>query len=418
MSNLESGYHPEPVSKKEGVKREMESMREEGYAKGVELRAKVLDVGSEAAVFEIAGHDNYVAKVDLKILKRNIKSQEENRKAWEGLDVNEQAAAKYEFATAWQSAMESEIDKAKTKHKKLEQAFPDYTLEERYYLEPVPVNREILKAATGKDVPPDYLKDGTVRVRTLVKTQERIPASVLESGTDICNDYQELNQLVDEEAYAKFNKDLIAGDGELAESYLRTLGRPENPDKMGQLLDKMKTDPELRAVMGDFAKRAVQYTNKNREILDLFGKNNVLAHKDEAGKQTLTFMDAQYPGENTWDKDVDCLRKLAKGAEITDKDTDKAINVLNYVRYVNALASVTGVRERLRLPVSLSNVDKQILEAIRARHGVGQYGAELPDLTTDEERFSAPATAGLRVETRKAQAPSARIIDNRPTGNA
>jgi hypothetical protein len=140
----------------------------------------------------------------------------------------------------------------------------------------------------------------------------------------------------------------------------------------------MNGDPELRAMMKDFVQNAIDYTKNEGEMLDIFGAKNILVHKDKEDKWTMTFADAMYPKKAAWQHCKKAVRGSFYAWEKTpDKNrdtkeygnhTDAYVNAINYVRDLNALAAVTGVEDRLTLPVSSIAESSQMMYTEFRRH--------------------------------------------------
>ena len=398
MNKIEGGVPPVVHREKQGKERLAEAMQKvEGRTRSLELnQPKVLGLGSENAVFEIAGHPDAVAKVDLKELKTTIKEDAANKKRWDALsgntedDASEAAreAAMKEFAEKRSKDMLEKIAAAKARWEKLKEYFPAFAKDEKYYIDRVPVNGEIFEAATG--IPPEKSKLDTERLIALpaiLRVQEKIPQEVLDSPDtfDLGMNYQEGELGLSLQQYEKDNQDLLLGDGKTAAEYLKKTETAGKKNSLAKLMRRMQTDPKLKGLMEAFTSHAIAYTNDTGEMLDIFGKSNILVHKNADNQWTMSFMDALHPYEQGWNKAQDSLKKDPSDPDFKRTHAGQAVNALNYAKSINALASISGLEDRLHLPDATALQDaKKFLTTTRNKLHLGTI--DIPQ--TDQQEIS------------------------------
>lgn len=433
MPNFErqSAPPPEESSKKIELQKQLEKV--EGQTRDLEILApKVLGVGRENAVFslektvkndttenfEVARHRGLVAKVDVRKMRDTIKEDVANKKQWEKLSDDEREVAMTKFAERRREKMMSDVEKAKERWAKVHDFFPEYTVPERYYIKPVPVNRELFAAATGKNerearnIP---LPDKLVAIPAVIRLQQRIPGEILQDPEtmDLSMGYVETDDQVSAEDYDRYNQDLLEGGGATAAEYLQRLDKPDRKASMHELVEHLKTDKELRALVHDFASQAMEYTTQTGEILDIFGAGNVFIHKDRDKKWTMTFMDVIHPNEQLWDEGLKYIEDIPHKDRFTKEDAATAANVLGYVRDINALAALSGVEHRLRLPVSIRSKNKALLAGSRRRLGTNSVPPSDVTPLAPERRVAPPKTReSLPNDTMPVE--SENDADNRP----
>jgi hypothetical protein len=130
--------------------------------------------------------------------------------------------------------------------------------------------------------------------------------------------------------------------------------------------ERILADPSLRKAVRAFVGRSIAYTTNMKRIVDCIGKNNVNIYlapitsphrAGEGGIWRMNLLDAQYPDEEHQSVWIDGKRALERihmswrqhgRAMLRHGEHIALSNMLAYVRLVNALAELSGSRERLR----------------------------------------------------------------------
>ena len=101
-------------------------------------------------------------------------------------------------------------------------------------------------------------------------------------------------------------------------------------------------------------------------------------------------MDAIHPNQQLWDEALPYLENIPNQTKFTREDTSASVNILNYVKNINALAAITGVENRLRLPVSISKKNKDFLSGARRRLGTASVPPSSATPAPLERQFGPP----------------------------
>lgn len=384
MNNPEQAPYPQEKPRpgtRAAVQEELSNLenQEQTYDKLEILAPKVIGQGAESTVLqlnkvvesEVARHRNVVAKIDLASIEHTLRDNIDNEQDLTHLSEQRQLE------------LTNDINKIKDRTNKLKSYFPGSTLPERFYIEPVPVNKDLLRAASkfkpgsSYDQATDQLQGDTIEIPALVRLQLKVPDEVLNSPDtlDLSGGYRERESSVTEEEYSAWNKDLIAGEGLKAEEYLKSIDLEPEAGPFHKLIEQIKDDTELRTVIQKFAESAINYTANTDEILDIFGAKNILTNKDpKTGKWQVTFMDALYPIDKAWSKFQLTAAKADPNLELSSNARSAGVHLLNYSRNINALAAISGSEQRLRLPDSILALDKKILKQARVDYGLSKPG--------------------------------------------
>ncbi|TDD06980.1 hypothetical protein E1292_14320 [Nonomuraea deserti] len=111
-----------------------------------------------------------------------------------------------------------------------------------------------------------------------------------------------------------------------------------------RLFHLAQDNPELMAEIRKFTRNALHYSQWTGETMDMVGRGNVVF----LDSRSYLLVDAlhPYPVKTLAEASL-LLRRLDENEELTRGDRVYLLNVLNYVRTVNALAHFTGLDDRL-----------------------------------------------------------------------
>ncbi|WP_237106371.1 hypothetical protein, partial [Nonomuraea sp. MG754425] len=177
---------------------------------------------------------------------------------------------------------------------------------------------------------------------TLVSTQRRIPGFDGLDNPDLSTGYAEMAENPDTDAHVAANRKWLQLTGPPGFDHELFVTMQRN-DSVSRLLVRTAEDPALRAAVRAFAGNAIAYTRATGEIMDLVGNGNVIF--PASGSYLL--VDALSPSPLPTSAASEALQRLDAREPLTAKDRAILLNVLNYVRTVNALADATGLAERI-----------------------------------------------------------------------
>lgn len=157
----------------------------------------------------------------------------------------------------------------------------------------------------------------------------------------------------DDDALEVYNEahDLLVGRGMSRETREQQLLLAFNmyPD-LEHVWNRTSGDAAFATKLKETAKQLVEFTNETGMVLDVAGKNNLVLLKKD-GDWTLKLPDALFPDDQMKMKKLErAAEKLAAGSDLGPSDPLFVMNCLNTVRYINALALVAGIRDRVVVP--------------------------------------------------------------------
>lgn len=215
----------------------------------------------------------------------------------------------------------------------------------------IPLNAEVVLSVMkdrNLDIPknlkvPDFLP-------LLCTIQRRIDLPK-ENRVNIYSSYAELNRTILPEYYAQ-GHDLLVGVEDIPFS-----GRDEMEKIIAYiypslrfLMEKIKADQELKESLLDYVGRVIQYSLDTEEIVDMAGGGNVLFIKNQEQRWQSFLMDALSPAELNFTLLKQGVLLIKHGQPMDTHMKANVLNVINYVRFVNALAMLAESSVRLNVP--------------------------------------------------------------------
>lgn len=289
--------------------------------------------GGEHVVFEDVRFPNYVLKVDF----------------IESLPVL------YAYARG-EEALEKEVGRLREKAAshglrlaRLQSYFPVGSVPlELVAVKNVPLNEDVVKALLRDrniEVPQHLVVPKNMDV--LCTLQHKINVDK-KACVDVYSSYAELNRTILLEFYLEGHRLLAAPDavGPVDYAARRKIILYMYPS-LRLALERMDTDPDIKGALGDYVRRAMRYSVDTGEIIDMAGGGNVLLHKDDDGQWSPFLMDALSPPELNLDLVRQAAAMIKHGQGMDVRTRANALNVINYVRFANALAILSDVPERL-----------------------------------------------------------------------
>ncbi|MFA6161121.1 MAG: hypothetical protein WC766_02975 [Patescibacteria group bacterium] len=169
-----------------------------------------------------------------------------------------------------------------------------------------------------------------------------------DSRVDIYSSYAELNRTILLEYFADGHR-LLAGsesigpvEGQAREKIILFIYPSLRP-----VVEKLKSDADFKRAVGHYVKRAMAYSVDTGEIIDMAGGGNVLFILNEDRVWQEFLMDALSPPELNFKLLKQSALKLKHDQELDVHDKANTLNVINYVRFANALAMLTDLPDRL-----------------------------------------------------------------------
>jgi hypothetical protein len=296
--------------------------------------------GGDNIVFEIPSHPEIVAKGSTHSIRLNIDTALQNN-----LDPQNLSPISENFFREY-------IKKDAKRFSVMKAYFgPENVANQKKFLVRVPINNEILNQLY-EDNPPVQINE----TWSVVTFQRLVEEFGIRDRLSLVSGYSEMQE-VSNELYKEITDRLIFG----VES-----DEPLNEDKfldvqkspaLRELLEKSKTDEELRNLLVDLISKCIRYTNETGDILDLAGTDNIVISKLK-GKWNFKIVDGMYPGSDMISKVREALRKLSLKEELGQIHINFILNVFNYTRTINGMAEILGLKSRINiLPKDLTVED-------------------------------------------------------------
>jgi len=293
--------------------------------------------GGEHIVFEDIRFPNYILKVDfiesLPVLYAQARGQEAIDKAV--ADINRKA------------------DDHRNRIKRLQSYFlPGQVPIEIVCVKEIPLTTKVVIAIL-KDRNIEIPKKLQVpnKMPVLCTLQHKIPRPKKEDRIDIYSSYSELNRTIKLEYYAEGHRLLASA---------KSIG-PVHKDSREKIISYIypslkkvikiaNEDENFRHALSSYTKRAMKYSADTNEIIDMAGGGNVMFLKNAANFWEPFLMDALSPPELNFDliRKASLMIKHEQAIDIRTKAN--TLNVLNYIRFANALAMISGIPTRLEVP--------------------------------------------------------------------
>lgn len=311
---------------------------------------ELLAEGGEHLVFEFDDpkHRNVVYKVNfhqtLPVLERLVSAAREK-------DVAKSVKIAHEAATR---ELQEQIEHRKDQVTILRDYFGQRAVPvQRLLVREVPVSREVIRqlrpsAEPEGEIPPTIPAWVSIQRRLAIDPERTVmlqgyyPEAAIERADE-----------PGAEALALYDKghDLLVG-----RRGTEDMPHEEQESAAIGMYPKLKAvkrrmaDPKFSASLRETTKRLVDFTNETGMPLDVVGKNNVFLFEGEQGWE-VKMPDALYPELHLTMSDLSKFAdELERDKGLDIYDSVRAMNLLNTVRYVNALAIVAGIPDRVAIP--------------------------------------------------------------------
>ena len=118
---------------------------------------------------------------------------------------------------------------------------------------------------------------------------------------------------------------------------------------LSDVASRVEKDPEFKQKLQEVARKLITYTQDTKTALDLAGAMNVVLIKGEKGWE-LKLPDALPPGDFKVSHVTQAIDLLQEGRVLNKGELVHVQNALNTIRVINALAVLSGIPERLKVP--------------------------------------------------------------------
>ncbi|MFA6099256.1 MAG: hypothetical protein WC750_00055 [Patescibacteria group bacterium] len=289
--------------------------------------------GGEHVVFEDLRYPNYVLKVDfiesLPVLYAQARGDEEAEKA---------VAKLHEKA---------EIHNQRLKI--LQSFFPLGSVPlELVAVKELPISEEVILGIMrdrNLDIPKKLVVPALLPLLCTIQHKINLPK---DNRVNIYSSYAELNRTILLEYYLEGHR-LLAGAEPIgpATQVAREKIIYYIYPSLRSVGEKLKTDQGLKRVLGQYVKQAMAYSVQTGEIIDMAGGGNVLFITNEDKTWQPFLMDALSPPELNFKLLKQSALMVKHGQELDIHTKANVLNVINYVRFANALAMLAGLPDRL-----------------------------------------------------------------------
>lgn len=334
-----------PAPSKRPIQEHLSEMDDELLKK---YKLEFLGEGGEQIVFGVKDHSDVVAKAHKQMLSIVVKKHLDKGVAPDVTDLETALLAKRYIA------------QQKEHYRVFKKHFGKAALKERVLFMPVPFPVDHLDDDVRGAYQKAYPNASYGKASTLVRFQERVATDGVIDNMAVSpfGAYLETEDLMTPNEYRRINK-LITG---------ATIDDAATADVVGGRA-LLKNDGKLRECVADFVSKAMAYTLETGQTLDLVGEGNIIFIQND-GEWEYKLPDALYPGfgNKIFLESQKLLQKMKQGETISDDDRGDLMNGLAYVRQINALAQLSGVKDRLVLADELSASDHdRIFNAITSK---------------------------------------------------
>lgn len=302
-------------------------------------RPKFLGKGGENLVYEAEGRKDVVIKAQKQSLAKALAFN-----AASGLEPGDESITVDELR-------EGKLKQERERYKKLRDVFGNHVLPQKYFVMQVPVGEKVLKELekvaemSEVNLPKEANAGWTIvsiqKQAGALKDERRLSMGGANLERYMVNSKAIFNRSM-RDIYRHVTEGLMDRErAETSEVDAEDMKFLMAESAFRPLVDKAERDPELAAVLADFQKKAVEFSEKNDDILDVAGRDNIVFHRDQDGAWTYTIIDGLYP----FDTDI-----LSKGREAAIKNDmgfpldHMEVNAIgqsvNYVRVINGLGKI------------------------------------------------------------------------------
>ncbi|MBU2566046.1 hypothetical protein KKG46_00625 [Patescibacteria group bacterium] len=232
-------------------------------------------------------------------------------------------------------------------------------LKEYFDLESVPLEKVFVKELPLEEgLVLAIMKDRNLEIPENLIVPERLPVlctiqhriNLPKNRIDIYSSYAELNRTILKDYYIDGHR-LLSGSHAIGpddmESRAKIIRYIYPSLKKITLL--ANSDPNFALALGDYVRRAMRYSVDTNEIIDMAGGGNVVFIKKSNKTWSPFLMDALSPPALNFDLINSTALKIKHDVEVDIHTKANVLNVINYIRFCNALAIISGIPDRLNV---------------------------------------------------------------------
>ena len=304
--------------------------------------------GGEHLVYELPGHPESVAKVDVLSLRRGMEYNQEHGFPLDTLGVELQLRA------------DVSIEQQRERFLTMQKCYgPEHVPNMRKYLVRVPVTKKILdEIFEGKA--PGY----PTEVPAIISIQRKVEGLHGEEYQTMVAEYARGERSLPLD-YSKITDELVFGSSESVNTDIETFIDMQGDEYIGALIDEMKKEESLKESITDFIKKTIDYVNSAGEIIDIQGDGNVSFVKGEDGTWNYILVDALYPrGALTMHEIKTIFINFKEKKNFEERDYSIMFSALNFIRTINGFAKYLGLGARINNLFGLDIDSREMQKAL------------------------------------------------------
>ncbi|MCE9586404.1 hypothetical protein K8R04_03740 [Candidatus Uhrbacteria bacterium] len=308
-------------------------------------KPKFLGKGGENLVYEAEGRDAFVIKAQKQALAETMAWNEAS-----GLEPGDDSIAVEELR-------EGKLLEERKRYQSLKEVFGDHVLNQRFYVMQVPVGPAVREELNqSPQLHHVNIPEKAEAGWTIVSIQERAEAMKDNRRLSMGGANLELilgkTGRMKKDPYVRNVYDRVT-DAYMSRDSAETSGVTPvefeflmEDTRLEALMRKAERDPGLWKALADFQRKAVEFSEKNQDIMDFAGLDNIIFHRDQDGDWTYTIVDGLYPfATKVLQKGAEAFVKHEMGVKLVSKEENVIIQSINYVRIVNGLGKWLGTGE-------------------------------------------------------------------------
>jgi hypothetical protein len=274
-------------------------------------------------------------------------------------------------------AMEDELESEKRFFAHVNKFFPkESILNSRAKIQNVDIGPKIATEILQELGYEDSVSGDVIDVETVVRYQKLLPEE-LELGKEGVSSFgmiylERMN--ISFEDYVRLNNQTLLDTEDVdTKLFFKCLH-----GTTAELLIEAREDEELKNVLQDLVGKIIDFTNSSGQMLDIAGQGNMRVYKDKNGKWGYLMMDVYAGGD--WSLTVEAAQELVNvHSSLPPETVSDLANGLNYARTINGMASVLGVKKRIKLLDAQKTYESTVRVFSRATLQIIQGAFNWPD---------------------------------------
>jgi len=290
--------------------------------------------GGEHLVFKDIRFPNYVFKIDfinsLNVLYAYAKNQDKVVEAIEKLYVK---------AESYNNRL----------HRLYKYFDPGSVPLEIASIKTVPLNKELVLSIMKDrhiDIPKKIVVPPSMPVLSSIQRKIVLPVNKF----SLYSSYAELNRTISLDSYIEGHNLLAFGEGIGSQNQqIRQDIILKIYPSLKKISDLIQEDHQFKILLGRLIQKTIKYSVQYNELIDMVGGGNVLFFKAKNQTWKYFLMDVLSPPEVNFNL-IQTIALLVKhDQKVSLKMKANVLNVINYIRFSNALAILTGIKERIHV---------------------------------------------------------------------